>query len=65
MCYKLCGYCSGVILPLMRRVELVQYIEYRDDGYFTLKLPLFLYLYVSTSFFGLQSSSPGGLFTVF
>jgi len=53
MCYKLCGYCSGVILPLMRRVELVQYIEYRDDGYFTLKLPLFLYLYVSTSFFGL------------
>ena len=41
MCYKLWGYCSEVILPLMWLAELVQCIEYRGDRYFTWIFPFF------------------------
>ena len=41
MCCKLWGYCSGVILLLMRPAELVQCIECGGDGYFTWIFPFF------------------------
>ena len=41
-CVESCeGTVQGVILPLMRPVELMQCIECRDDGYFTWILPFF------------------------
>ena len=65
MCCKLWGYCSRVILPLMRLAKLVYCIEYGDDKYFIWKVPSYFYFCVSTSFPSFQFSSLGGLSTVF
>ena len=58
ICYKLWGYSSRVILPLMRPAELVQYIECRGDGYFTWIFP---FLFACMSFLGILSFDPSGL----
>ena len=41
MCCKLWEYCSGVILPLMRAIELVQCIKCGGDDYFIWIFPFF------------------------